>query len=310
MNDRQLTEIELSRIRTNPHQPRRHFDEDEIRSLAESVREVGLIQPVVVRPNGDFYELIAGERRLRACHVAGFDAIPAVIVEVPDTDQQIMALVENIHRKDLSAVEEAASLKEILDRTGWGQSELARRIGRSQASVANKLRLLKLEEAVQAMIIEGHLGERAARALIRLAPALQIAAAKKAVELDYTAKEVELLVTDLLAGGALEPNGTDTSRQLEGILIQKEKTPEPLLSQPIGPSRNNALSFSGPEGPTGELLQQLANLVEVQRRKGVPVVWKVRELAQSELIVEIVVDLKKQLLMEEGRVEDENHEQS
>ncbi|EFC90191.1 parB-like partition protein [Dethiosulfovibrio peptidovorans DSM 11002] len=314
MKDSRLAEIELSRIRANPYQPRKHFDEDDILELAESIGEVGLIQPLVVRPSGDFFELIAGERRLRACLVAGLEAVSAIVLEVDSADQQIMALVENIHRKDLSSIEEAGSLKDILDRTGWGQSELARRLGRSQASVANKLRLLKLEEPVQKMVMEGLLGERSARALLRLPPALQIAAAKKVIDRELTSKEVEELVNDLKEGKPLEPKTSLSDEPHveveigdvgEGFLETVDETDEGRLDEDSIRRRNSkkkALSFNGPEGPTGELLHQLADLVEKQRKKGIPVVWKVRELAQSELVVEIIVDLKKQLLMEDEEI--------
>lgn len=299
MNDSRLADIELSRIRTNPYQPRRHFDENDILELAESIGEIGLIQPLVVRPSGDFYELIAGERRLRACHLAGLQSVAAVVMDVGSTEQQIMALVENVQRKNLSSVEEAGSLKDILDRTGWGQSELARKLGRSQASVANKLRLLKLEEPVQKMVVEGLLGERSARAFLRLPPALQIAAAKKAIEQGLTSKEVENLVNDLKDGRSInESRETIPSASGENVDETIPDDTPPNSSERRKNRKKDALSFNGPEGPTGELLRHLADLVEGQRKKGVPVVWKVRELAQSELVVEIVVDLKRQLLME------------
>ncbi len=302
MSHRRLAEIEISRIRTNPYQPRKHFDEDHIRELADSIAQVGLIQPILVRPSGDFFEVIAGERRLRACRDLGLEAISAVVVDVDPSEQQVMAMVENIHRKDLSSVEEAWGLRDILERTGWGQSELARRLGRSQASVANKLRLLKLEESVQKMIMEGILVERTARSLVGLSPALQLSAAKMIVERELASKEAEALVASIKDGSFRDdPEGSEPIEVCEEQLQCLDSGSEAEGELPSdGSTRRNrgtrGLSFNGPEGPTGELLHQLASLVEAQRKRGVPVVWKVRELAQSELVVEIVVDLKEHMM--------------
>lgn len=287
MTDRKLVEVELAKIRTNPYQPRKYFDEEALVSLAESISEVGLIQPVTVRKSGEFYELVAGERRLKACNLAGLESIPAIVVDVDRSEQHVMALVENIQRKDLSSVEEALSLKKILDQTGWAQSELARRLGRSQASVANKLRLLKLEDQVQQKVIEGIMGERTARALVGLAPALQISASKKIIDQGLSAHDAEKLVKRLKEGEPLDSKPSNDEEKA------KSSSPEEKLT----------LSFRGPEGPTGELLHKLAELIDRERKKGVPVIWKVRELAQSELIVEIVVDLKEQFRMKESRDE-------
>lgn len=304
MSQRRLAEIEISRIRTNPYQPRKHFDQDQIRDLADSIAQIGLIQPITVRPSGDFFELVAGERRFRACQELELETISALVVDVDQSDQQLMALVENIHREGLSSVEEAMGLRDILENTGWGQSELARRLGRSQASVANKLRLLKLEEPVQKMVMEGLLGERAARALVGLPPALQIGAAKRAIDRDLTAKEVEAMVSDLKEGKPLDPKPDSLEPQsMEEGSDREDRPDQPDRDEKVKNGRSQGPSLTGPEGPTGDLLQLLASLVESQRKKGVPVVWKVRELAQSELVVEIVVNLKEKMLMEDNQDE-------
>ncbi|SMG21426.1 ParB/RepB/Spo0J family partition protein [Dethiosulfovibrio salsuginis] len=306
MSHRRLAEIEISRIRTNPYQPRKHFDLDQIRDLADSIAQVGLIQPITVRQSGEFFELVAGERRLRACQELELETITAVVVEVESSDQQLMALVENIHREGLSSVEEAIGLKDILENTGWGQSELARRLGRSQASVANKLRLLKLEEPVQKMIMEGLLGERAARALVGLPPALQIGAAKRILDQDLTAREAEALVSDLKEGKPLDPKPTVEVPPAEEEPAERE-IDEPI-NQEAKKKKASGPSLSGPEGPTGDLLQLISSLVESQRKKGVPVIWKVKELAQSELVVEIVVNLKEKMIEAKEKMEGEDVE--
>lgn len=265
MTSRRLAEIPVDLIHPNPVQPRQFFDEAELKELAASILEVGVIQPVVVFPMDSGYELVVGERRLRAAKKAGLKTIPAIVSEAAPERQHIMALMENIHRSNLSAVEEAASLQVIMEKSGWNQSEMAERLGRSQSSVANKLRLLKLEEPVQRLVMEGKLGERQARALLALPPEDQIAFASEAAAENIAAGELEKRVKERI---------TSSSRP------RKKRND-------YGP-----LSFSGPDGPTGEILKDVAFLVEQNRKKGIPVVWKVKELAQRELIVELVVDLK------------------
>ncbi len=263
-----VLEIPLDEIRPNPSQPRKVFDENMLEELSVSIREIGLIQPVVVRPLEQGYELIVGERRLRAARKAGLVKIPALVQDVDPSRQGLMALMENIHRSDLSSVEEALSLKEILDRTGWNQTELAGKLGRSQSSIANKLRLLRLEDPVQQMILSGKLGERQARALIGLPAPEQVVLAERTVQEDISAKKLEEIARSLLK----------KLRSHKDKLSAYSRKPE-------------GLSFSGPEGPTGALLKDLALVVEASRKKGVPVLWKVRQLAQNELMVEIKVNL-------------------
>jgi ParB family chromosome partitioning protein len=262
-----LIHIPLELIRPNPSQPRLYFDEEELRELAVSIAEVGIIQPVVVLSVESGYELVVGERRLRAAKLAGMKTIPAIVTESAPAEQQMMALMENIHRSNLSPLEEATSFRDILERSGWNQSELAEKLGRSQPSIANKLRLLKLDESVQILVLEGKLSERQARALLSLPPDEQAALASSAVEENLAVKELEQRVRE----------GTPLS------------TKEPKKKK-----KSSSLSFSGPDGPTGEILRDVADVVERNRKKGISVMWKVKELAQRQLVVELVVDLREQ----------------
>lgn len=259
--------IPLELIRPNPAQPRLYFDEEELKELAVSIAEVGVIQPVVVLSVESGYELVVGERRLRAAKIAGMKTIPAIVTETAPAEQQMMALMENIHRSNLSPLEEAASFRDILERSGWNQSELAEKLGRSQSSIANKLRLLKLDESVQILVLEGKLSERQARALLSLPPDEQAALAFSAVEENLAVKELEQRIKE----------GTPPSTK--GPKIKKKSSP---------------LSFTGPDGPTGEILRDVADVVERNRKKGISVMWKVKELAQRQLVVELVVDLRGQ----------------
>jgi ParB family chromosome partitioning protein len=162
-------EIAIAAVTPNPRQPRQSFDEDTLDELAASVREVGLLQPVVVRKvMPGHYELIMGERRWRACQRAGLDRIPAIVREAPDDDLLRDALIENLHREQLNALEEAAAYQQLLDDFGATHEELAERIGRSRPHISNTLRLLNLPPAVQKRIAAGVLSAGHARALLGL----------------------------------------------------------------------------------------------------------------------------------------------
>lgn len=163
-----LQRLSIEQIKPNPAQPRKHFSEESLEELAESIREFGLIQPVVVRRMNDHYELIAGERRLRACIRCGWQEIDAVVQPAFEEDSAFMAVVENLQRENLHFLEEAEGLQNLLINYSLTQEELAKRIGKNQSTVANKLRILKLSPTVKSAMLEGRLTERHARALLRL----------------------------------------------------------------------------------------------------------------------------------------------
>jgi ParB family chromosome partitioning protein len=267
-----VNDIPVDSIKPNPYQPRKNFDPEELEELTSSIQQIGLIQPILVKPSGDGYELIVGERRFRAAKMAGLEKIPAMVIHAEADDQQLIALVENIHRSDLSSVEEAESLQGILDKTGMTQRELARKVGRSQSSLANKLRLLKLDDRVKELLLSRQLGERQARALLSLEGDMQHELALKAVREDISASELEKMA---------KPN-TDKSS------IKNEDAPEKRKKR----SRKKDIIFSGPDGPAGVFLKELSDVVEKERHKGVPIVMKVRELASKGLTVEIKVDFE------------------
>jgi ParB family transcriptional regulator, chromosome partitioning protein len=161
--------IPIEQIRRNPRNPRRHFSDDELSDLAQSIREHGVVQPVVVRPDPqhpDYWELIAGERRWHAAQRAGLTKVPVVIRDVDDRVALELAIIENVQRSDLNPVEEAAGYQQLIDNHGYTQADLANVIGKSRSHVANTLRLLKLPDNVRNMIIDGRLSAGHARALI------------------------------------------------------------------------------------------------------------------------------------------------
>ncbi len=194
------TAIPLADIQQNPFQPRRRFAEGPLQELAQSIRVQGLMQPVIVRPKGtDGYELIAGERRLRAAGLAGLDAVPAIVREASDEQALALALIENIQREDLGPLEEAEALQRLRDDFGLTQQATADAVGRSREAVANLLRLLNLHPAVRRLLDDGQLDMGHARALLALPSAAQPPAAAQAVAGKLTVRQTEALVRRLLA---------------------------------------------------------------------------------------------------------------
>lgn len=166
--EKEIIEVALDDIIPNRFQPRLSFDEQGLNELAESIRQHGIIQPLVLRKIGDKYEIIAGERRYKASYIAGLTKVPAVVINLNDNESAEVAIVENIQRKDLSAIEEAKSYKKLLDRGYLTQDQLASRMGKTQATVSNKLRLLNLDEKVQDALLNNKISERHARSLLKI----------------------------------------------------------------------------------------------------------------------------------------------
>ncbi len=166
--EKEIFEISLDDIIPNRFQPRLSFDEDALNELAKSIRQHGIIQPLVLRKIGDKYEIIAGERRYKAAYIAGLTKVPAVIIDLNDNESAEVAIVENIQRKNLSPIEEAKSYKKLLDRGYLTQDELASRMGKTQGAISNKLRLLNLSTDVQDALLNNKISERHARSLLKL----------------------------------------------------------------------------------------------------------------------------------------------
>ena len=197
---RKLSEIPIDCIITNPSQPRKSFDTEELLELSESIREVGIIQPLTVRYHGDgMYALIAGERRLRASCLAGLKSVPCIIIDVGEEDSALLALIENLQRKDLDFFEEANGITFLIELLNLTQSEAAQKIGKSQPAVANKLRLLKIPQEIQKIIIENNLTERHARALLKLNSYEQMKkASEEAVKNQFKVSQLEAYIERML----------------------------------------------------------------------------------------------------------------
>lgn len=173
--------LPINEIEPNPFQPRREFDEDQLSELAASIREHGVLHPVVVRRKDKGYELVVGERRLRACRLLEWEHIPAIVREMSDSEVAEIALIENIQRAELSFFEEAESYRRLIDEFGLTQDELAERLGKSQSAIANKLRLLRFSPEIREKISREMLSERHARTLLRLKDDTEIERALDAV---------------------------------------------------------------------------------------------------------------------------------
>ena len=191
--------LPISAIAPNPAQPRKYFAQDGLEELAASIAEHGVLQPLSVRRVGCGYELVSGERRLRASKLAGLEEVPCILVSVDGQESSLLALVENLQRRDLDFVEEAAALSSLIQTYHLSQEEAAKRIGKSQSSVANKLRLLRLPAGALAVLREHGCTERHARALLKLEdPAAQEEAARHVAEEGLTVARTEQYVEELL----------------------------------------------------------------------------------------------------------------
>ena len=192
-----VLDIPTGRIKPNPYQPRRTWDPVELAALTASVLEHGIIQPILVTEIVDGYQLVAGERRLRAAIAAGLERIPAVVRQLADRDQLELALVENLQRSDLDPVESALAYRQLIDEFGLSQDEIAERVGRARSTIANTLRLLDLAPAVQAAIVDGRLTEGHGRALGGLAIEHQDRLIDSVVEQGLSVRQTEELVRRL-----------------------------------------------------------------------------------------------------------------
>lgn len=253
-------ELPLDAIAVNPYQPRDKFDQASLNVLTESIREVGVLQPVLVRPSIDGrYELIAGERRCRAARQAGLDRIPAVVRTAEDADALEQALLENLHREDLNAIEEAAACQQLMDEFGFTQETVAKRLGRSRSAVANTVRLLQLPDEVKAMVIGGSLSAGHARALLGVANEKRlIKLAKKAVSDGLTVRMVEEAARGVAPTAKKAPYQTPRSSGADRGAAMLEL--ESLLSDHLDTKVDVTLGKG-----QGKLVIQFADLDDLER---------------------------------------------
>ncbi|MBI2426151.1 MAG: ParB/RepB/Spo0J family partition protein [Candidatus Hydrogenedentes bacterium] len=219
-----LIELDPSEIQPNPKQPRHVFDEAALEELSESIRRDGIQQPVVVRQRNGKYELIAGERRVRAAIMADLKVVPAVCRDVPDEDMLKYGLIENLQRENLNAIETAMAYQELIEQFHWTQDQLSQEVGKKRATVANTLRLLNLPDMVQEMVADGSLSMGHARAILALdSPERQAAMARRTIKEDLTVRQVEKLAaqTKPERSGKSSPARDPNIMQIEDALRRR-----------------------------------------------------------------------------------------
>lgn len=197
-NNENVVLLDLKVIRPNPFQPRQRFDQDKLEDLARSIKQSGVLSPIVVRQNGQEYEIIAGERRVRASRLAKQENIPAIVRSLEDADMMEMAIIENLQRDDLDAIEEAQAFQALMTQLNYTQAQVAEKIGKDRSAVANAVRLLKLPVLVQDFVQEGQLTMGHARALLGLKKKSQIEpAANEIIKRGFNVRQVEAMVNQL-----------------------------------------------------------------------------------------------------------------
>lgn len=215
-----IGEIEISLIEANPNQPRREFDETALNELADSIKELGVIQPITLRKTeGEKYQIIAGERRYRASQIAGKSTIPAYILKADDEDTMEMALIENIQREDLNALEIALAYQQLIEQHNLSQEQLSKRVGKGRATIANFLRLLRLPAAIQMALKEKRIDMGHARAILSIDnPAEQIKLFHEIEANGYSVREVEERVRSIKEGTPVAESGK--------MSVAKQQNPE------------------------------------------------------------------------------------
>ncbi len=214
--------INVNMIVPNIYQPRKYFNNDSLQELADSIKHNGILQPLSVRLMGERYELVAGERRWRAAKSIGLDKVPCTILDITDKQAAELALLENLQREDLNFIEEAEAYYNLINEHGFTQEQLAIRMGKKQSTIANKLRLLKLSDSVRLLLLENHLTERHARALLPLIDEeLQVKIVMKVIKSNLTVKETEALVNRELLKLKGEELKSGKKNNLKGVFSSK-----------------------------------------------------------------------------------------
>ena len=233
--------MKITRIEPNREQPRRIFEEEALNELAESVRQFGVLQPLLVQKKGEHYEIIAGERRWRAAKLAGLKEVPVIIRDYSDRERVEIALIENIQREDLNAIEEAEAYRRLMDEYSLTQEEIADRVGKNRSTVTNALRLLKLDERVRQMLVDGAISGGHARALLAIEDGdLQYQTALRIVDEGLSVRDIEKIV-------------------------KKLQSPKPEKPAPVPESEEIALAYADMEQ---KLRNVLGTKVSVSRKRG------------------------------------------
>ncbi len=260
--ERKVVQLNVDDILPNRFQPRIKFNEDAILELSESIKEHGVIQPIVVRQIDDKYEIIAGERRYKASLMAGKQTIPAIITDLNDRDSAEVALIENVQRKDLTPIEEAVSYKKILDMGYLTQEALADKLGKTQSTIANKLRLLNLDEDVQEALLEEQISERHARSLLRLPIDMQAEVAHKIIQDRMTVRKTDEYIKKILAeretSANVKPKGVTVKLKLEPV---SQDTIEKIKEEKAGVNMNGTQNMNNNGLPQQPIIEEIEDVI-------------------------------------------------
>ena len=266
--------MKIDEIEPNRMQPRKKFDEDALQELAESIKQYGLIQPIVVKKNNDYYEIVVGERRWRAARIAGLKEVPVIIKEYVNKESMEIAIVENLQREDLNPIEEAEAYRRLIDEFGLKQDEAAQKVSKSRTAVTNALRLLKLDERVQKMVIDDMISGGHARALLAIEDKEeQYGMAMTVFDNKMSVRETEKLVRDYLK--KLEEKDSDEKTkkkdfsQMETIYGQLEERMKSIIGTKVAiRSRNYKKGKIEIEYYSNDELERIIDLIESVKQVG------------------------------------------
>lgn len=229
--DEQVQHVAIGLIKPNPYQPRKTFDEDKLQDLAKSIQQHGILQPIVIRETIQGYYIVVGERRFRASQIVGLESIPAIVKKLSDEDMMELAIIENLQREDLNAIEEAESYKKLMSDLKITQQEVARRLGKSRPYIANMLRLLHLPSAIMKMVREGELSGAHGRTLLSLKDeALMKKVGKEAVRESWSVRQLEQYVNTHLQEGESNAKPKQANNKKPKFIQQQER----LLKEQYG----------------------------------------------------------------------------
>lgn len=262
-----IGEVDVMLIKPNPDQPRREFNEESLRELADSIAQIGIVQPITLRDTGDgFYTIIAGERRWRACQMAGLERVPAYIRTVDDENMMEMALVENIQRQDLTALEVALAYQHLIEQYGLTQEQLSEKVGKNRATVTNYLRLLKLPAPIQVALKERQIDMGHARALLSLDdPKAQLHVFDEMVANGLSVRRVEEMVKELSAGGTVKGKDGKRIRQ-KGSTLSTEYN---ILRDSLSSFFQTKVQMTCSDKGKGKISIPFANEAELERIMGI-----------------------------------------
>ncbi|MGE5415695.1 MAG: ParB/RepB/Spo0J family partition protein [Acidobacteriota bacterium] len=268
LTENSVVNVLIDEIERSPYQPRQEFEDMELRDLARSIQEVGLIQPVVVRKTPDGYQLIAGERRLRASKLAGYREIKAVVIQLDDSEAAAAGLIENIQRKDLNYFEEAMAYARMIGEFGLTQDEVATQVGKSQSAIANKLRLLKLSEEVRAGIAPDIVTERHSRALLKIENEEdQLRVLKEIYEKELTVKDTEQLVEKMLHGISREMKKPVEKKNITAI-VKDARIYLNTIKETIFQAKESGVQILVMEKDTDDELELIIKIPKVKKGSG------------------------------------------